>query len=61
MIIFILLTVFALFYIAMIASLFKSEGFSIIGLILDIVILTTLIFYYFVGASFVDNDLSNFL
>ncbi|WGZ18448.1 DUF5080 family protein, partial [Staphylococcus aureus] len=26
-----------LFYIAMIASLFKSEGFSIIGLILDIV------------------------
>ncbi|WP_457830967.1 DUF5080 family protein, partial [Staphylococcus aureus] len=49
MIIFILLTVFALFYIAMIASLFKSEGFSIIGLILDIVILTTLIFYYFVG------------
>ncbi|HDJ3802410.1 TPA: DUF5080 domain-containing protein, partial [Staphylococcus aureus] len=27
MIIFILLTVFALFYIAMIASLFKSEGF----------------------------------
>ncbi|WGZ26017.1 DUF5080 family protein, partial [Staphylococcus aureus] len=24
---------FALFYIAMIASLFKSEGFSIIGLI----------------------------
>ncbi|MBE2140230.1 DUF5080 family protein, partial [Staphylococcus argenteus] len=57
MIIFILLTVFALFYIAMIASLFKSEGFSIIGLILDIVILTTLIFYYFVGVSFVDNDL----
>ncbi|MBS6215292.1 MAG: DUF5080 family protein, partial [Staphylococcus aureus] len=57
MIIFILLTVFSLFYIAMIASLFKSEGFSIIGLILDIVILTTLIFYYFVGASFVDNDL----
>lgn len=61
MIIFILITIFAIYYIAMIASLFKSEGFSIIGLILDIVILTTLIFYYFVGARFVDHDLSNFL
>ena len=45
----------------MIASLFKSEGFSIIGLILDVVIMGTLIFYYFIGARFVDNDLSNFL
>ena len=44
----------------MIASLFKSEGFSIIGLILDVVIMGTLIFYYFIGARFVDNDLSNF-
>ncbi|HDD0210329.1 TPA: DUF5080 family protein [Staphylococcus aureus] len=61
MIIFILLTVFALFYIAMIASLFKSEGFSIIGLLLDIVILTTLIFYYFVATRFVNHDLRNFL
>ncbi|RNB07952.1 DUF5080 family protein [Staphylococcus aureus] len=51
MIIFILITIFAIYYIAMIASLFKSEGFSIIGLILDIVILTTLIFYYFVGVK----------
>ncbi|BBN30747.1 TPA: DUF5080 family protein [Staphylococcus argenteus] len=61
MIIFILITIFAIYYIAMIASLFKSEGFSIIGLLLDIVIMGTLIFYYFVGARFVDNDLSNFL
>ncbi len=61
MIIFILITIFAIYYIAMIASLFKSEGFSIIGLILDVVILGTLIFYYFIGARFVDNDLSNFL
>ncbi|HGO3482964.1 TPA: DUF5080 family protein [Staphylococcus aureus] len=61
MIIFILITIFAIYYIAMIASLFKSEGFSIIGLILDVVIMGTLIFYYFIGARFVDNDLSNFL
>lgn len=61
MIIFILLIVFLFFYIVMIVSLFKSEGFLIIGLILDIVILIILIFYYFVGVSFVDNDLSNFL
>lgn len=61
MIIFILITIFAIYYIAMIASLFKSEGFSIIGLILDVVIMGTLIFYYFIGARFVDHDLSNFL
>lgn len=60
MIIFILITIFAIYYIAMIASLFKSEGFSIIGLILDVVIMGTLIFYYFIGARFVDHDLSNF-
>ncbi|CAA3910510.1 membrane protein [Staphylococcus aureus] len=59
MIIFILLTVFALFYIAMIASLFKSEGFSIIGLILDIVILTTLIFYYLVKSRLLCKMLYN--
>ncbi|MFO8436029.1 DUF5080 family protein, partial [Staphylococcus aureus] len=31
MIIFILITIFAIYYIAMIASLFKCEAFSIIG------------------------------
>ncbi|RZI08444.1 DUF5080 family protein, partial [Staphylococcus aureus] len=53
MIIFILITIVAIYCIAMIASLFTSEGFSIIGLILDVVIMGTLIFDYFIGARFV--------
>lgn len=61
MIIFILIIIFVIYYIVMIVSLFKSEGFLIIGLILDVVIMGILIFYYFIGVCFVDYDLSNFL
>ena len=61
MVYFVLISVFVLFYLALFDSLLKSEGLSILSIILDLIIIIILIAFHFIGNKLSGNDLSNYI
>ncbi|WP_251521764.1 MULTISPECIES: DUF5080 family protein [Staphylococcus] len=59
MVIAVLIGLFLLYYAVIVVSLFKSEGFSFISLLIDIGIVTGLIAIYFISGNLFGHDLSN--
>lgn len=57
----VLIGLFIIFYVVIFVSLLKSEGFSILSLIIDMFILIGLIVFYIIGGKLNGHDLSNVL
>ncbi|WP_114604020.1 DUF5080 family protein [Staphylococcus sp. EZ-P03] len=56
----ILIGLFVLFYLIVVASIFKSEGISLFGLIVDAAFVIILTVFYFIGKKATDIDISNY-
>ncbi|MEX2961097.1 DUF5080 family protein, partial [Staphylococcus pasteuri] len=52
---------FIIFYLVLFDALLKSEGISILSVILDIIIIVMLIIVYIIGRKLSGNDLSNYI
>lgn len=57
----VLISLFIIFYAVIFVSLLKSEGFSLLSLAIDILILTALISFYFIAGKIEGHDLGNVL
>lgn len=61
MVYFVLIGLFIIFYLVLFDALLKSEGISILSVILDIIIIVMLIIVYIIGRKLSGNDLNNYI
>ncbi|BBD90592.1 DUF5080 family protein [Staphylococcus caprae] len=57
----VLIGLFILFYTIIFVSLLKTEGFAILPLCIDLLILISIIVFYYIGGYLKPKDLSNYL
>ncbi|MBU5271509.1 DUF5080 family protein [Staphylococcus caprae] len=57
----VLIGLFILFYTIIFVSLLKTEGFAILPLCIDLLILISIIVFYYIGGHLKPKDLSNYL